>query len=89
MHPFVGYALPTCHAALGQAASAPRGAGGVAQASSLRGGILSTAVRCWPWPLMRRHKPGATTCLRAVSAFVPDRLDDRNKHIQHPCDQDG
>ncbi len=32
----------------------------VAQASSLRTGILSTAGRGWPWPLMRRHEPGAT-----------------------------
>ncbi len=32
----------------------------MAQASSLRGGILSTAVRCWLWPLVRRHEPGIT-----------------------------
>jgi hypothetical protein len=51
---------PLSRVALGRAASAPRGACfpwrmlSVAQASSLRAGILATAVRCWPWPLVRR-----------------------------------
>ncbi|GIV95068.1 MAG: hypothetical protein KatS3mg056_3777 [Chloroflexus sp.] len=60
----------------------------VAQASSQRGGILATAGRCWPWPLVRKHEPGATIRLRAGVACMPDRLDDRHEHIQHPRDQD-
>ncbi|GIV94701.1 MAG: hypothetical protein KatS3mg056_3410 [Chloroflexus sp.] len=61
----------------------------VAQASSLRGCILATVVRFWPWPLVRRYEPGATKRLRAGSACIPDRLDDRHDPIRHPCDQDG
>jgi len=55
----------------------------VAQAGSLRAGIIATAGRGWPWPLVRRHEPGATIRLRAGVACMPDRLDDRHEHIQH------
>ena len=83
------FSLPTCHAALVRAASAPRSAGSVAQASSLRAGIPTIAGRCWPWPLVRRHEPIATTRLRAGIACKPDRLDDRHEHVQHSRDHDG
>ncbi len=76
------YALPTCRAALCWAASVPPSAGGVAQAYSLRGGILATTSRCWSWLLVR-------TRLRAGITFMPDRLDDRNDHIQLHRGQDG
>jgi len=52
----------------------------VAQASSLRGGITSTTVKCWPWSLLCRHEPGATKHLRAGIACMPDRLDDRYEY---------
>jgi|GEM_PF-4191294 hypothetical protein len=61
----------------------------VAWASSPRRGIISTAGRGWPWPMVCRHEPGATKRLRTGIAFIPDRLYDRNKHIQHSRDQDG
>ncbi len=61
----------------------------VAQASSLRGGILATALRCWPWPLVCRHEPGTTKRLRACIACMPDRRDNRHEHSQHSLDQDG
>jgi len=32
----------------------------VARAGSLRGGIISTADRCWLWPLVRRLEVCAT-----------------------------
>ncbi|WP_322816858.1 hypothetical protein, partial [Chloroflexus sp.] len=53
------YALPTWHAALAGLQALP-----VALASSPRAGIIATAGRGWPWPLMRRHKLIATTRLR-------------------------
>ncbi len=61
----------------------------VARASSPRAGIIATAVRSWPWPLVRRRGLIATTRLRPGIAFTPDRLDDRNGHIQPPRDQQG
>ncbi len=54
-----------------------------------RVGVLSIAVRCWPWLLVRRHEPGATTRLRAGVACRPERLDERNEHIPHPRDPEG
>ncbi len=83
------YALPTCHAASGRAASDPCGAVPVARASSLRGGILSIAGMGWLWPPIRRHEPGIIKRLCTGSAFMPDRLDDRNDHIRFLRDQDG
>ncbi len=84
------YALLTCHAALGRAASAFRGAGFPwRRLPACVEVFLSTAVRYWPWPLVRRHEPGTTKRLRTGSSCMPDRLDDRHEHIQHPRDQDG
>jgi hypothetical protein len=87
--PPAGYAVPTCHAALGWTASAPRGGFPWRRLPACVEAFLSTAGSCEPWPLVRRYEPGATIRLRTGSSFMPDRIHDRNDHIQLFRDQDG
>jgi hypothetical protein len=51
----LGYTSPTCHPALDQAVSVPRGAGFQPAWRHHR-----HRRQGWPWPLVRRHKSLAT-----------------------------